>query len=279
MIPKLSIITICLNDKFGLEKTISSVVSQTFCELEFIVIDGASTDGSRELINKYSSKIAYSVSENDNGIYHAMNKGIRVAKGEYLLFLNAGDFLCNSGILKEIFELNATEDLLYCDMLYDCGSLGVQYSKQPEKLSLFHLYTKFLFHPSTFIKRDLFKKTGEYDEKFRIVADHDFFFNAVIIQGATSRYIPKAVSQHNNSGISSQPENFSQVMSERLKVFQKYLPQMVIDEMNNYVSVVNSRPFQYLKLLEKYPGLLSIGGKGINAFVKFRQLFRNKNKS
>ena len=86
--PELSIITINLNNKEGLEKTISSVLSQRSANLEFIVIDGGSTDGSKELIEKYGSSITRSISEKDNGMYEAMNKGIKLAKGDYFLFLN-----------------------------------------------------------------------------------------------------------------------------------------------------------------------------------------------
>ncbi len=88
---KLSIITVNLNNKDGLQKTIDSVISQTFKDFEWIVIDGGSTDGSKELIEKYSDYISYWVSEPDKGIYNAMNKGIKVAKGDYLEFLNSGD--------------------------------------------------------------------------------------------------------------------------------------------------------------------------------------------
>ncbi|MDR2910496.1 MAG: glycosyltransferase [Bacteroidales bacterium] len=93
---KLSIITINLNNVAGLQKTIESVVKQTFTDYEYIVIDGGSTDGSADIIKQHANKITYWVSEPDKGIYNAMNKGIRVAKGEYCLFLNSGDWLINS---------------------------------------------------------------------------------------------------------------------------------------------------------------------------------------
>ena len=107
---KLSIITINYNNKNGLQKTIDSVISQTFKDFEWIIIDGGSTDGSKELIEKYSQHITYWVSEPDKGIYNAMNKGIKVAKGEYLFFLNSGDYLVQPNTINQIFTQSPNTD-------------------------------------------------------------------------------------------------------------------------------------------------------------------------
>ena len=108
---KLSIITINYNNLAGLQKTIESVVSQTFRDFEWIVIDGGSVDGSRELIERYANSFSYWVSEPDKGIYNAMNKGIVVAKGDYLLFLNSGDWLCDEMALERSFSHHPTKDI------------------------------------------------------------------------------------------------------------------------------------------------------------------------
>ena len=102
--PQLSIITINYNNLAGLQKTFESVFNQTFQDFEYIVIDGGSTDGSKELIEQYHDKIDYWVSEPDSGIYNAMNKGIVRANGEYLQFLNSGDSLLGENILKNVFK-------------------------------------------------------------------------------------------------------------------------------------------------------------------------------
>jgi len=115
----LSIISINLNNVAGLQKTIESVWPQTFTDYEYIIIDGGSTDGSIDIIKKYSDKITYWISEKDNGIYHAMNKGIEVAKGDYCLFLNSGDWLVDKKILENVFSNNHSEDILYGDMMVD----------------------------------------------------------------------------------------------------------------------------------------------------------------
>ncbi|MEP7170167.1 MAG: glycosyltransferase, partial [Bacteroidota bacterium] len=100
--PLFSIITVNLNNAAGLKKTIESVVTQTFNDVEYIIIDGASTDGSKEVIKNYETKISYWVSEKDTGIYNAMNKAIKKAKAEYCLFLNSGDSLTNKKVLNDV---------------------------------------------------------------------------------------------------------------------------------------------------------------------------------
>ena len=108
---KLSVITINYNNKNGLIKTINSVINQTYKDFEFIIIDGGSTDGSLEVIQEYSGQINYWVSEPDNGIYHAMNKGIVMAKGEYCNFMNSGDCFFDEQVLKNAFSHNLSVDI------------------------------------------------------------------------------------------------------------------------------------------------------------------------
>ena len=112
-----SIITVNFNHLEGLKRTYESIVSQTFTDYECIVIDGGSTDGSREFIEQHQDRFAYWCSEKDNGIYHAMNKGIRQAKGEYLNFMNAGDAFACSKTLAGVFSEHRTADILYGYMM------------------------------------------------------------------------------------------------------------------------------------------------------------------
>ena len=110
---RLSIITVNYNNKDGLQKTIDSVISQTFKDFEWIVIDGGSTDGSRELIEKNKNYFSFWCSEHDKGVYNAMNKGIVHAKGEYLNFMNSGDCFVSNKVLEKIFSNDYTNDILY----------------------------------------------------------------------------------------------------------------------------------------------------------------------
>ncbi|MEO5572123.1 MAG: glycosyltransferase family 2 protein [Bacteroidia bacterium] len=248
--PKISIITVCLNDRSGLEKTIESVLSQTFSDYEYIIVDGGSTDGTIDIIKKYNTTITHSVSEKDRGIYHAMNKGISFAKGEYCLFLNAGDFLCDENVLMQVFANKFSSDIIYGNLLYDNGK-EINLMQQPEKLTFYYMFTKYLFHPSTLVKRSLFDKTGNYNEDLIIASDYEFLFKAIVIQNATTQYIPIAISQHNNKGISSRPENFDLVMNERKEIHKKYLPKMIIDEMKNLS--VNSSDIKMFAALKDHP--------------------------
>ncbi len=225
---KLSVITINYNDKTGLEKTISSVISQSFIDLEFIVIDGGSSDGSIDVIKKYEKHLAYWCSEKDSGIYNAQNKGLKVAKGEYCLFLNSGDFLVNKKIIEKVFSKNLSEDILYGDMMVDWGMGKVTLEKMHKQISLYEMYIDTIWHPVTFIKRVLFEKFGPYDERFKIVADYEFFFRAIIENHASTRHISIPVSVFGFNGLSSLPENKSSEKEERIIVWKKYLSEYQI---------------------------------------------------
>jgi glycosyltransferase involved in cell wall biosynthesis len=200
---KLSIITINYNNLEGLKKTVECVVNQTWRDFQYIVIDGGSTDGSAAYIESQSEYIDYWVSEPDKGIYNAMNKGIVVAAGEYLLFLNSGDDLKNSKSLKEIFIHLEFYDIIYFDI--NVVGIDANYIKKcPEVLNFNYLYSQTLPHQSTFVKRELFKKVGYYDENLKIVSDWKFFIMAIVEFKATYKYFNTAFSTFYLGGLSSQ---------------------------------------------------------------------------
>ena len=173
---KLSVITINRNNAEGLKRTIESVVGQTKMDFEYVVIDGASTDHSREVIEKYGKFIDYWISEPDSGIYHAMNKGIDKVNGDYILFLNSGDYFIDHSIMENIIdELEIFDLISYSFYVSNEENSKVYIKNPPKKLSAKYLSLDTLGHPSTFIKRSLFTKYGYYNEKFKIVADYDFF--------------------------------------------------------------------------------------------------------
>lgn len=231
--PKLSIITINFNDKAGLEKTIKSFVSQSFIDIEFIVIDGGSTDGSLELIKKYEKQLSYWCSEKDSGIYNAQNKGLKVAKGEYCLFLNSGDYLVHERIIENVFARNYAEDIIYGDMMVDWGAGKITLEKMHKNITLYEMYIDTVWHPVSFIRRALFEKYGNYDEHFKIVADYEFFFRAIIINSASTRYLPVAISVFGFNGLSSDPSNKATEKAERVTVWKKYLSDSQIDSLED----------------------------------------------
>jgi glycosyltransferase involved in cell wall biosynthesis len=185
----------------------NSVFSQSFDDFEFIIIDGGSTDGSLALLQKYSDKIDYWVSEKDKGIYHAMNKGIKASKGEYLLFLNGGDELLHPDILKEAFNRIGTDkkDLVYFDIKYEMEYGRHRVNTFPDHPTLKYMVRGYLPHQATFIKRELFEadSVGLYDENHPIASDWKFFVLALFKFKASYKYIPLTLSFFRHGGIST----------------------------------------------------------------------------
>ena len=229
---KLSIITINFNNKAGLQKTINSVITQTFKDFEWIIIDGGSTDGSKELIEQYSRYITYWVSEPDNGIYHAMNKGILQAKGGYLQFLNSGDELYSATILNELFELDLYGDIVYGNVIYKKNDKKLKLKKYNEPLSLsYFISIKTINHQASFIKRSLFKEKL-YNEHFRIVSDWEFWI-LQIINGRIFQYIDKTFVFFDYTGLTSktselQKEENQQVINNLPWAIKKDLDELFL---------------------------------------------------
>lgn len=219
----LSIITINRNNAEGLERTIQSVANQSFRDLEYIVIDGASTDRSVEIIEKKSNHITYWVSEKDSGIYNAMNKGIQKARGDYLLFLNSGDYLVDNESLSNVFALDYTEDLIYGDLIFKKNTEMYRYNCVAKLSASFLLYGT-LPHPATFIKRMLFNTVGMYDETISISADHDFFQRAILKYDCSYRHIDVVVSVFIQDGVSCDIANRDKIRNEHHYSFNKNFP-------------------------------------------------------
>ena len=199
MQPLLSIITINYNDAFGLEKTIASVLNQSFQNFEYIIIDGASKDSSVEVIQKNKEKIHYWCSEKDLGIFNAMNKGIKVAKGSYLLFLNSGDVLNGLSALSDfISNPNFGGDIIYGDYKFLDGE-----KIYPDDLTpLFFMRTS-LPHQSTFFKKRVFDVMGVYDEKYKIVSDRAFYIKCFLSNQFVFKHINYPLTIFDLSGISN----------------------------------------------------------------------------
>lgn len=222
---KLSIITVNLNNREGLRKTIDSVVGQTFRDFEWIVIDGGSTDGSRELIERYADHFAYWVSEPDKGIYNAMNKGIRVAQGEYLQFLNSGDRLVDERTLERCFAHEFTADIVYGD-LYIANHEDIEELRYTEELSLRYFLHGTICHNSTFIKRNLLVDEP-YDENLRIVADWKSFLLQVI-ENRRFEHIDEFIIYYDANGISTHEYEISR--QERQSIPKDIVPAMILQD-------------------------------------------------
>lgn len=214
--PKLSIITVCLNQENSILKTIESIRNQTYKNYEHIIIDGCSTD-STVLKIKNSNHKCHLISEKDNGIYDAQNKGASFAKGEYLLFLNGGDSLATNNILTQVFENPVSADILYGDIVLENSEGLKELKKSPSELSWEFFLTESLFHPCTFIRKDFFNKIGAYKTKYSLASDYDFFLNSFKKSPRSFKKINLAISIFPMDGRSSDPRNWRKIQIERLK--------------------------------------------------------------
>ena len=219
-----SIITINYNNKAGLQRTIDSVVNQSYHEFEYIIIDGGSTDGSAETISKYEKSIDYWISEHDDGIYNAMNKGVAQAHGKYCLFMNSGDCFYDNNVLERVARLNCNEDILV-------GKVVTMETKHQiflpplREISLYYLYSENIPHQGTFIKTELLRRYP-YDETLQIVSDWKFFVQTIIIDNCSFKYIDEFVSQFDMEGIST--SNPEQTWKEKEQVLAEIFPARVL---------------------------------------------------
>lgn len=266
---KLSIITINYNNLDGLRKTIDSVINQTWQDFEWIIVDGGSTDGSREFIKETAAQLeaqgwsseqfsgpeepasyfanlsfnpnpSYShrllwCSEKDKGIYNAMNKGIVKAQGEYCLFLNSGDNLYEAETLRRAMVDIPPDDIVCFDMLKNKdGHLVYDGKLSQEEVTASFFIRRTLPHQSVLIRRSLFKKVGLYDENLRIVSDWKFFLLSLVFNNASFQYKPLKFSVIQPDGISS---NVQKREAERQKVIAHYFPPRVLNDYSKVFSL------------------------------------------
>jgi len=201
--PKISIITVCFNAEKYIEQTIKSVIEQKCSEIEYIVVDGASTDKTLNIIRKYESKITQWISEPDKGIADAMNKGIRLATGDYLLFLNADDYFQASDAIAVVTSwMGECKDIYIYDTIFLKKEGGVRrHSGAFGKRINF----KGVCHQGVLCKKDLFEKIGSFNTSFKVCMDYDFFMRAYRY-GATGQYIDEILSVMRDGGISSRQD-------------------------------------------------------------------------
>lgn len=255
---KLSIITINLNNKEGLQQTIDSVAAQTFHDYEFIVVDGQSSDGSLDVIRGNKDKITHWISEPDTGVYQAMNKGIKLSKGEYLYFLNSGDRLYSDDVLEKMFAGNP-DSAFICGNFYteNRGQLELNkpYKDKDWSFSLYEIYSTYLCHQAFFIHRDNFDKYGFYSEDLKITADWELFLIAIGLKHEKVFYQDVDMVVYNQEGLSSSIggkiiyEEKSKVAARRLKSDLAHrLDRMYFLEQNGYIvdTVVKSQLLSFV---------------------------------
>ena len=250
----LSIITINRNNAVGLEKTMRSVAAQIDGDFEYVVIDGASTDGSVEVIRSFESSLGERlkwISEPDKGIYNAMNKGIAMATGDYLQFLNSGDSLVSNDItlrMTEALKNKGYPSILYGNMLKDMpgGKAMRDRCFAGREISFLGFYTGSLNHSSAYIRRSLFNRYGMYDEGFKIVSDWKWFLQAIILGGEKPVYVDMDVTLFDMNGISE--KNKALDKTERRRVLNELIPSTILADYDRWALSINR-----MRRLERHP--------------------------
>ena len=210
---KITIITVTLNSAATLEKTIESVISQEYDgEIEYIIIDGGSTDGTLEIIQKYQNRLAYWISEPDYGLYHAMNKGLEKATGEIIGIINSDDWYYPGAFAKAAAALqgkNLTEYIFWGDISYGKETIK---GWRPQNLR----HGAFAPHPSMFCPKAVYDRIGKYRLWYKILADYDFMYRAVHRYGIKPVYLPEKIAYFRAGGLASQ------------HIFRSYTEEMLV---------------------------------------------------
>ena len=218
----LSVITVNLNNAAGLRKTLESVTGQSArSKFEFVVVDGASTDGSTEVLQEYADRIDKWVSEPDKGIYNAMNKGVAMASGTYCIFINSGDTFHENRTLEDSLGLLHEDLVLGAVQLMDSDIIR----EAPEPLTLAGLFDKSIPHNAAFIKTDLLRK-HPYDENWKIISDWKFFLQAIIFDNVSCRSIDTVICDYDRNGISSVNRDLREF--ERQEVLRELFPERIL---------------------------------------------------
>lgn len=264
----LSIITINRNNSAGLEKTMASVLAQTYTDFEYVVVDGASTDGSVDVIRRFAPQFGNRikwVSEPDKGIYNAMNKGIRIASGDYIEVLNSGDILAAPDVTERMITAlvqhqsrqGVSIPILYGNMIRDFGNGKLsrdvgradrsECSKLPREVAwtMDDFISGTVNHDPTYIRADLFDKYGLYDDTLRITSDWKWFVNAVVFGGEKIYYVPIDVTIFDTTGISE--TELASREKERRGELEKMLPSAILKDYDNY-----HFPIEQYKRLRKH---------------------------
>ena len=222
---KVSIITVCFNSAETIEDTIKSVLSQDYKEIEYIVVDGGSTDGTLEIINRYRNNMSNVISEPDNGIYDAMNKGVKLATGEVVGFLNAGDFYANSNVIRTVVEaLKASEaDCCYGDIEYVAKNSPDRVVRNWKSCPFQNgLFEKGWHppHPTFFAKRHVFDKYGHFDPNYNVAGDYELMLRFLKKYSTKSCYIPSVLVRMRTGGKSN--KNLWQIIKANIECYQAW---------------------------------------------------------
>lgn len=243
---KVSIITICYNSALTIRETIKSVIRQGYTDLEYLIIDGGSTDETLNIIEKYREKISYVVTETDRGISDAFNKGIKASTGDVIGIINSDDFLAENAVknIAQYADKYRHMDVFYGDMAVINGRGEIYICRPQEEISnIKHHFM--LCHPSVFIRREAYKRYGLYDMEYRYAMDYELlsrFYNA----GAAFQYVPELLAYFRKGGTSK--ANARMTVDESIKVSIRNGTEP--NKARNYYRIANMRQ-QMFDVFEK----------------------------
>lgn len=242
---KISIITVCFNSALTIKDTINSVLRQTHQDIEYIIIDGASTDNTLDIIKSYCDKLIY-ISEKDGGTYDAMNKGIALATGDVTGTLNADDFYANENVLEEVVQIfmNSDKEACFGDLVYvDQKNINkiVRYWKSQDYVSESFKSGWMPAHPTFFVRKSVYDRLGGFNLDYKIAADFELLFRFIEQNKIKIKYLPKVLVKMRLGGTTN--KNFSNILTQNkeiISILKKYYPDF---------SVVN---FVFKKLFNRF---------------------------
>lgn len=238
---KVSIITITYNDLEGLKRTYRSIRRQTFRDYEWIVVDGGSTDGTKEFLEKHEEELAWWCSEKDKGVYNAQNKGTQHAKGEYSIYMNSGDSFYADDVLEKVFEKDvANADIVYGNWMLVFEDGKTRLGRAPEAADLAYFFEDNMCHQSMLIRTEAVRNRP-YDESFRIYADWEEWL-ALLMQGKKFEKTDITICNFMVGGISTGDNASEKLKQERKaeikRIQERYYSELWRESMSRVVPAI-----------------------------------------
>jgi glycosyltransferase involved in cell wall biosynthesis len=226
-IPKVSIITVCKNSANTIIKCIDSVVNQTYKNIEYIIIDGDSSDDTLKMIQSFGEQISKLISEPDNGIFDAMNKGIAESTGDYIIFLNADDYFISENSINYslnfiVEETQSQYDIYYGKILIFENQSGIGSVSNTGEVSKFSIYRASLPHPATIYNKVAFNKCGVYDTTYKISSDYEWFVRAMVKHNLKFKRTNLILTVFNKGGVSTNIDHKKIIQEENEKIRKTY---------------------------------------------------------
>lgn len=236
---KVSVITVCRNEMDTIEQTIASVIQQDYCNVEHIIIDGKSTDGTVGIIERYKDKIAILVSEQDCGIYDAMNKGLGLAQGDIIIFLNANDTFFDPNVLSRVagFFNESDKDIIYGNAMMTGKHKNSNHVVKYDEINKWFLLGDTICHQAVFARKKLYDNIGGFDLQFKIAADYEWLLRAVVKYRAKISHLDMVICNYSLDGMSNDRNLRLVTLEEYNKIASMYFGQFLtlIKRIHNYL--------------------------------------------